>query len=141
MLTDECLQCNVKGLYAAGDVATFRSRSGENIRVEHWQVASSQGRIAAKAMLDKREAFDSTPFFWTSLFGKNLRYVGRCVDFDDLIVEGDITKLKFVAYYCKKGVVKAVATMARDPVAVAAGELIRMGKMPSATDLKAGTIK
>ena len=33
-----------------------------------------------------------------------------------------------------------MATMARDPIAVVVGELMRMGKMPSAKDLKSGKI-
>ena len=56
------------------------------------------------------------------------------------MVDGDLKKLKFVAYYCLKNEVKAVATMSRDPVAVVVGELMRMGKMPSASDLKSGKI-
>lgn len=139
LITDEKLQTSAVGLFAAGDVATYRSpHTGEALRVEHWDVATSQGRMAAKSMLGKPDVFDQTPFFWTSLFGKNLRYVGHCKEFDELMVDGDLQKLTFVAYYCHKGSVKAVATMSRDPVAVAAGELMRMGKMPSVEDLKAG---
>jgi len=139
LVTDECLQTSAEGLFAAGDVATYRSpQTGETLRVEHWDVAVSQGRAAAKAMVGKRDGFEQTPFFWTSLFGKNLRYVGYCTQFDELIVDGDLQKLNFVAYYCYQNTVKAVATMSRDPVAVAAGELMRMGRMPTAEDLKSG---
>lgn len=143
LVTDEFLQCSADGLFAAGDVASYRSkRTGQNQRVEHWDVAMSQGRLAAKSMVGKREeSFDTTPFFWTSLFGKNLRYVGYCPEFDELLVEGDMQKLNFVAFYCYQGAVRAVATMARDPVAVAAGELMRLGRMPSVEDLKVGTFK
>ena len=80
--------------------------------------------------------YSETPFFWTSLFGKNLRYVGHCKSFDELIVDGELAKLNFVAYYCSGNEVKAVATMARDPVAVAVAELMRMGKMPSKQQIK-----
>jgi len=139
LVTDQRLKTSAEGLFAAGDVATYRSpATGETLRVEHWDVAVSQGRAAAQAMLGKLDGFDQTPFFWTSLFGKNLRYVGYCTKFDELMVDGDLDKLNFVAYYCYEGVVKAVATMSRDPVAVAAGELMRMGRMPSVADLKSG---
>lgn len=138
LITDEYLKTGGDGLYAAGDVATYKNSFGETMRVEHWDVAMSQGRAAAKSMLGRREKFDHTPFFWTSLFGKNLRYVGHCMEFDELMVDGDLAKLEFVAYYCKGNVVKAVATMGRDPVAAAAGELMRMRRMPSVEDLKSG---
>ncbi|CAE8586681.1 unnamed protein product, partial [Polarella glacialis] len=63
-----------------------------------------------------------------------------CSEFDELMVDGDMDKMNFVAYYCYKNEVKAVATMGRDPVAVAAGELMRMGRMPSTEDLKSGRV-
>jgi len=138
LVTDEHLKTSGPCLYAAGDVAQYRSPSGDQLRVEHWDVATSQGRLAAKCMLGETDTFDQTPFFWTSLFGKNLRYVGHCMKFDEFMVDGDLKKLTFVAYYCQNNEVKAVATMGRDPVAVAAGELMRMGKMPSAEDFKSG---
>lgn len=142
LLTDEFLQTSAPGLFAAGDLANYKSpQTGEQLRCEHWVVASSQGRFAAKAMVGNKESFDQTPFFWTSLFGKNIRYVGNCTKFDDLIIDGDVNKLNFVAFYCQSGVVKAVATMGRDQVAAAAGELMRMGKMPAAKDFKTGKAK
>lgn len=129
-----------EGLYAAGDVASFKDSMDSITRVEHWDVATSQGRVAARNMLGRKERYDQTPFFWTSLFGKNLRYVGHCVDFDELLVDGDLQKLSFVAYYCQKDQVRAVATMARDPVAVVCGELMRLKKMPTASELKSGKV-
>jgi len=139
LVTDDCLKTSAEGLFAAGDVCTYETPGG-SMRVEHWDVATSQGRIAAKNMLGKAEKFDQTPFFWTSLFGKNLRYVGHCTEFDELVVDGDLKKLSFVAYYCLKNEVKAVATMSRDPVAVVVGELMRMKRMPPIHELKSGRV-
>jgi len=140
LITDECLQTSAPGLFAAGDVATYRSpSSGSQLRIEHWDVATSQGRFAARGMAGKPSKFDQTPFFWTSIFGKNLRYVGHATQFDELLIEGDLPKMNFVAFYCLKGEVKAVATMGRDPVAVAAGELMRLGRMPTTAQLKGGS--
>merc|ERR1712151_947610 len=101
----------------------------------------SQGRLAARNMLGGTESFDQSPFFWTVLFGKNLRYVGHSTDFDKVLFEGDLAKLNFVAFYCRKDIVEAVVTMGRDPIAVAAGELMRLGKMPTAAQLKSGAVK
>ena len=86
LVANEYLKTSADGLFAAGDVCTYRCSSGSTMRVEHWDVATSQGRIAAKNMLGKDERFDQTPFFWTSLFGKNLRYVGHCTEFDELVM-------------------------------------------------------
>eukprot|EP00927_Polykrikos_kofoidii_P036853 TRINITY_DN3107_c0_g2_i1.p1 TRINITY_DN3107_c0_g2~~TRINITY_DN3107_c0_g2_i1.p1 ORF type:complete len:636 (-),score=128.46 TRINITY_DN3107_c0_g2_i1:232-2139(-) len=139
LTTDEYLQTSAEGLFAAGDLARYKSpHSGQSVRSEHWDVAMSQGRIAARNMVGKKEAYDVTPFFWTSIFGKNLRYVGHCMKFDEIIVDGDIPKLNFVIYYCFEGAILAVATMGRDPVAVTVAELMRMRKMPTAEALKVG---
>ena len=37
----------------------------------------SAGRIAARNMLGKEEAFNSIPYFWTVQYGKSLRYCGK----------------------------------------------------------------
>lgn len=44
---------------------------------------------------------------------------------------------KFVAYYIENGQINAVATLGRDPIAVAAGELMRLNKMPSVDEVRA----
>jgi len=131
------MKTSAAGLYAAGDVATYKAASGKAQRIEHWDVAFSQGRVAGRNMNGKNEDFDATPFFWTSLFGKNLRCVGTHSGYDELIVDGSIDSLKFVGYYCSKGRIVSVVTMNRDPVAVAVGEMMRQGMMPSAEAVRA----
>eukprot|EP00928_Gymnodinium_smaydae_P072124 TRINITY_DN55544_c0_g1_i1.p1 TRINITY_DN55544_c0_g1~~TRINITY_DN55544_c0_g1_i1.p1 ORF type:complete len:662 (-),score=126.97 TRINITY_DN55544_c0_g1_i1:158-2092(-) len=142
LLADAGLRTSADGLYAAGDVVSYRCpTSGATRRIEHWDVAMSQGRLAAQNMLGGTATYDVEPFFWTSIFGKNLRYVGYSTDFDDVHIEGDLSTLRFVAVYSKGNVVQAVATMAKDPVAVAAGELLRMRKMPPADTFKKNKMK
>ena len=104
-------------LYAAGDVCTFPSVStGTHVRIEHWDVALQQGRVAARNMLDKFQPFTATPFFWSSLFGKNLRFVGQAPDMlDRVIVEGDTSNMEFISYYVEGNEIRAVATVNRDP--------------------------
>ena len=132
-------------VYAAGDVCTFPYvKTGTDLRVEHWDVAIQQGRVAAKNMMGTCHLpYNEIPFFWTMVFGKSLRYVGTVADatsFDSVLIEGDLSKGEFVAYYFKNSIVAAVATVGRDPVAVACHELMRMGQMPSPTELQLGTI-
>lgn len=141
LVTDASMRTSAAGLFAAGDVATYMSpRIGQAQRIEHWDVAMSQGRVAARTMLGKQEAFDATPFFWTSLFGKNLRCVGSLSEYDDIIVDGSFEDLNFAAYYCIRSSVVAVVTMARDPIAVVAGELMRTGRMPDPDKLRSGKL-
>merc|ERR1719191_1662092 len=68
----------VPTFFAAGDVCSYPSvRTGTNQRVEHWNVACQQGRIAARNMLDQFVPFMTVPFFSSELFGKKLHYVGQ----------------------------------------------------------------
>lgn len=63
-------------LYAAGDIASFPSLLSESReRLEHWQVAQQQGKIAAKNMLGKGISYSEAPFFWTNQF-INAQFVG-----------------------------------------------------------------
>ncbi|KAI8899560.1 hypothetical protein BC833DRAFT_585459 [Globomyces pollinis-pini] len=47
------------GIYAIGDIARYPYHlTGENVRVEHWNVAQNQGRIAAQCIIAKKATGD-----------------------------------------------------------------------------------
>mmetsp|Transcript_51223 Transcript_51223/g.109696 ORF Transcript_51223/g.109696 Transcript_51223/m.109696 type:complete len:274 (-) Transcript_51223:74-895(-) len=126
------------GLWAVGDIASVEHGEGHR-RIEHWCVAMNMGRHAARNIArNSKEPFRDVPFFWTAIFGKQLRYVGHAMEYDDTIIEGDLGKMVFVAAYCKGDEVKAIVTMGRDPVAAAAAELMRSHKFPRKQDLTSG---
>lgn len=147
---DKYLNTGHEDVFAAGDIAYmpyYHSRSGDvNVRIEHWDVAMDQGRVAARNMLggELRKPYTTVPFFWTSVFGKSIRSAGYCHKFastfkkedgDEVIVQGDLNE-KATVYYVIGGAVVSVVTVNNDPEAVAAGELIRLKKMPSPQLLK-----
>lgn len=103
------------GLYAAGDLAAFPLRGdGERVRVEHWRVAEQHGRIAALNMLGCAVAYDAVPYFWTIHYRKRLDYVGHAASWDEVVVDGDLAKPEFTAFYVRGGTVAAVAGWGRD---------------------------
>ena len=59
------------------------------------------------------------------MFGKGLRFVGNVRSFDEVVIDGAVADLKFVAYYVKDGKVKAVSTMASDPAAAGIASLMK----------------
>src|SRR5688572_7587501 len=87
-------------------------------------------------MVGKKIAYDSVPFFWTRQFDAGLLYVGHALTWDEIIYQGDVTAREFLAFYIKEDRVLAVAGMNRDREMAAAEELMRLGCMPLAAQVK-----
>jgi NADPH-dependent 2,4-dienoyl-CoA reductase/sulfur reductase-like enzyme/nitrite reductase/ring-hydroxylating ferredoxin subunit len=127
------------GLYAAGDIACFPDPyTGERVRIEHWRTAQQQGRVAARNMAGRPTAFDGVPFFWTRQFDTGLLHVGHASRWDEIIYAGDVAAQDFLAFYVKDGRALAAVGVNRDRDVAAIEELIRLGLMPGAEELKGG---
>ncbi|KAB8290789.1 hypothetical protein EYC80_008426 [Monilinia laxa] len=142
--TDEnFLVSGLKDVYAIGDIATYPYHGpggeGSLTRIEHWNVAQNSGRSVATHINDPSASPKSfIPIFWSAL-GSQLRYCGNTPNgWDDLVLQGEPENAKFVAYYFKGETVVAVGTMQFDPIMSQASELMRIGKMPSKSELKKG---
>ncbi len=109
------LETSVPGIFAAGDVARWPdSRSGENIRVEHWVVAERQGQSVALNMLGRREKFTAVPFFWSQHYDIPINYVGYAPQWDELAIEGSIVDHDCLLRFKRNGRLCAVASIFRD---------------------------
>ncbi|CAG8736196.1 4412_t:CDS:2, partial [Acaulospora morrowiae] len=113
--------------------------TGESLRIEHWSFAVNTGRAVAELIAKNRLVpFKRIPYFWSAQYGKSLRYAGYASSYDDVIVHGSLEELKFAVYYSRGDKVLAVATLGKDPVASHCAELLRLGLLPSATEIRAG---
>jgi len=139
VIVDECMRVKgVDNVFAIGDIAIFTEpTTGEQARIEHWNVAQNQGRCAASAIAGKPLPFDKIPYFWSAQ-GQQLRYTGYGAGYEDVIIRGDPDALKFQAYYTKGNKVIAVASMQADPLVSKVSELIRLNKMLSASEIREG---
>lgn len=125
-------------IFAIGDIAAAPTRASDHTRIEHWNVASNQGRAVGKTLAGAQTSHDKIPIFWSAL-GSQLRYCGSGgPQFDNVYVDGKPEELKFAAYYAKGDEVVAVATMGVDPLMVQSSELLRIGAMPSVSQIKGG---
>jgi hypothetical protein len=127
------------GLYAAGDIARFPDwRTGELIRIEHWQLAELHGFTAALNMTGQQEEFRGVPFFWTEQFDTYLYHVGYADTWDEIIWHGKVQDRTFVAFYVKSGQVQAAVGCGYDHGMAYITELMRVGRLPSPSELRAG---
>jgi NADPH-dependent 2,4-dienoyl-CoA reductase/sulfur reductase-like enzyme/nitrite reductase/ring-hydroxylating ferredoxin subunit len=125
------------GIYAAGDIATFPyPYTGEPTRIEHWRTAEQQGRIAGRNMAGKIASYTGVPFFWTNQVGLYFRYVGCSKQWDEVIIDGDVSSQDFIAFYVKDGRVVAAAGNNREKEMASIEELMRANDMPSPEQLR-----
>jgi NADPH-dependent 2,4-dienoyl-CoA reductase/sulfur reductase-like enzyme len=102
-------------LYAAGDIAVFPLHEDqEPVRIEHWRVAQQHARIAAENMCGARHRYVGVPYFWTYHFGKRFEYLGHASEWDDIVIDGELDRQKFVALYVKEEKVVAVLACERE---------------------------
>jgi len=130
----------LENVYAIGDIARFPYfETNETLRIEHWSFAENSGRAAADAITKKTtSAFKRIPFFWSNQFSKGLRYCGHASSFDDVIVQGSLEDYKFSAFYARGDKIVAVASISVDPLVSYCSELLRLGKFPTATEIRNG---
>ncbi len=127
------------GVWAAGDVARYADpRTGARGRIEHWRTALQQGRVAAHNMAGCDTAFTETPFFWTKQYGEGVQYVGHATEWDEILVDGDVTKRDFLAIYVENGAIVAASGSGRDAPLGAISELMRLGRMPTPDEVRGG---
>ncbi|MGV1007978.1 MAG: NAD(P)/FAD-dependent oxidoreductase [Dermatophilaceae bacterium] len=108
ILVDEQLRCEDPAVYAAGDVANaLHAGLGRRLRVEHWDNAIRQGRLAAAVILGRPQRYDWQPYFFTDQFDLGMEYVGHSDPGDDVVVRGDTAGGEFVAFWMRDGALTA----------------------------------
>ncbi len=109
IIVDEYLQASLPGVYAAGDNAFFPYNAfGKQMRVEHWDNALNQGKLAGRNMAGAHEKYTYMPYFFSDLFEFGYEAVGevttRFETFADWQKENDTG----VIYYLDRGRVRGV---------------------------------
>jgi 3-phenylpropionate/trans-cinnamate dioxygenase ferredoxin reductase subunit len=127
---DARLATSAPGIYAAGDMAEYESvvHNGRRIRVEHWDVALTQGRIAALNMLGHDKPYDVVPYFFSDLSDwVSLEYVGPAFDWDEEVVRGSLEDGAFSIWYLHQGCVATALSVGRSEDLIHARRLIASG--------------
>ena len=127
---DEGLQTEVPGLYVAGDVAEYESvvHGGRRLRVEHWDVAFSQGKTVALNMLGAGRPHDVVPYFFSDISDwASLEYVGPAFHWDQEILRGSFDDGAFTVFYMASRRVVAALSVGRSEELAQARRMIAAG--------------
>ena len=122
------LETSVPGVYAAGDMAEYESvvHGGRRLRIEHWDVARTQGRTAALNMLGRDVPHEEIPYFFSDLADwSSMEYVGPGAG--EPVIRGSMDDGEFTAFYLDGGRVTGALTVGRSADLGHARRFIREG--------------
>ncbi len=97
-----------EGIVAAGDLAHWEHVGlGQELRIEHWQVAAEQGVAAARNLLAgwaAAEPFSPVPYFWSDQYGVRIQVLGHPGPEDEVaLAHGSYESRRFVALFGRAG--------------------------------------
>lgn len=109
------LETNLPNIYAAGDVACYRDLLYNRLRrVDHWENAVTQGRLAAQNMMGQRAAYVHVPYLFSRFFDLAYEFWGDTTDAERIIYRGDVDSGSFSVWWLSSaGRLLAAFVMAR----------------------------
>ncbi len=102
IVTDAALRTSAEGVWAAGDVANWRSTALDtNVRVEHWANANDGGLAAGRSMAGQDVTYDPIPFFFSDQYDVGLEYAGYVPRGSDaeVLLRGEPSSNEFMAFW------------------------------------------
>ena len=114
VVVDRFLQSQDPDVFAAGDVAYFFDPViGHHHRVEHWDNAVKQGRLAARNMLGKRQPYHEVSYFYSQVFDLSFNLLGEIEASYERIDRGSLQDKSFAAFYLGDDVPRALFSLGR----------------------------
>lgn len=114
IVVDEYMQTNYNEIFAAGDVTRFYDTVfGQYRRVEHWDNAAKQGKIAAKNMLGSKVYYNEVSYFFSDVFDLSFGFLGYTKDTNERIIRGSFTDQSFTVYYLRDGILSGAFLLNR----------------------------
>ncbi|MCZ4141680.1 oxidoreductase, partial [Escherichia coli] len=97
VIVDASLRTSNSKILAVGDIAqAFNTRLRRQLRVEHWDNAIRQGKLAAATLMGEEESYDWLPYFFTDQFDLGMEYVGHNSPDDTSVVRGSVESGEFL---------------------------------------------
>ncbi|HEY3418632.1 MAG TPA: FAD-dependent oxidoreductase [Armatimonadota bacterium] len=109
IVVNESLQTEVPAVFAAGDVANFHSEALEKrLRIEHWDNAMAQGKVAGINMTGSRDSYTYLPYFFSDLFDHGYEAIGEIDTRMEVFADWKEENKKGVIYYLRDNRVRGV---------------------------------
>lgn len=94
------LETSIPNVYAAGDVACYRDLLYNRLRrVDHWDNAVMQGRLAARIMLGQREEYRHVPYLFSHIFDRRYELWGDAQQAERVVYRGDVAAGSFSVWW------------------------------------------
>ncbi|GGF39762.1 pyridine nucleotide-disulfide oxidoreductase [Aliidongia dinghuensis] len=114
ILVDRHLQSSNPAIFAAGDVANFFDPVfNRRRRIEHWDNAIKQGRLAARNMLGQNLVYDDISYFFCDVFDFSFEFLGSPRTADEHVGRGSLDSGSYALLYMKDNVPRGLFTMDR----------------------------
>jgi NADPH-dependent 2,4-dienoyl-CoA reductase/sulfur reductase-like enzyme len=111
---NEFLETIVPGVWAAGDIANYPDQIfHRRMRVEHWDNAVEQGRVAMRNMMGKLQPFIHVPYFFSDAFDLSYEFWGDATGYDQVVYRGNMDEKRFSVWWLKRQTLCAALIMNR----------------------------
>ena len=111
---NEFLETTVPGVWAAGDVANYPDQLFHRpMRVEHWDNAVEQGRVAMRNIMGKLQPFIHVPYFFSDVFDLSYEFWGDADGHDQVVYRGDMNQKQLSVWWLKRQTLCAALIMNR----------------------------
>src|SRR5438874_12740437 len=88
---------------AAGDVANYWDvLFAKHRRVEHWDIAVSQGQHCARTLMGERDPFRHVPYFFSDVSDVSYEYWGDSSDADEVVHREDSSSKSFSVWWLQQ---------------------------------------
>jgi NADPH-dependent 2,4-dienoyl-CoA reductase/sulfur reductase-like enzyme len=108
------METSVPDVWAAGDIANYPDQIfHRRMRVEHWDNAIEQGRVAMRNIMGKLQPFIHVPYFFSDAFDLSYEFWGDTTGHDRVIYRGNTNQKQLSVWWLKKQILCAALLMNR----------------------------
>lgn len=142
IVVDELCRTSDPEIFAAGDVTNHPNPLlGRRVRLESWENAQNQGIHAARAMLERGQAYSEIPWFWSDQYDLNIQLAGLPESWDQHVIRGEIASRRFSLFYLQNGRLVGASGVNRGGDVRMARRLMQAGTVVTAEELADPRVK